>query len=424
VKRVLLIALAVVVGLVALGYGAYARYYAIHYVSTGDAYVDGAMSTVSARITGHVVELLVDDNKPVKRGDLLLWIDARDYRAKVDQARAAVAMAESGIRAAAERVKVTREMAAGQVAQAHASTLAAESSKRSAEETLESNKAIVASRQAALGAARADRDRSQALLERANQERDRLARLVKQGLVAQRDCDRAVSDAKSAEAALRAAEQRVTQAEGHLTSAEADLRMREAGFEGTGIGLGWAAARVADAGAKQIQAEAMYQEVRVRDAEHDLAMARLQQAQAQLELAELQLSYTGVRAALDGVVAKRTVEVGQMVQPGQPLMAIVPLHDLWVIANFQETQLGRVRPGMRAEVIIDTFSDRKYSGVVESISAGTGAHFSLLPSENATGNWVKVVQSFPVKIALEGRVHDNPHTLRAGMSAVVTITLR
>jgi membrane fusion protein (multidrug efflux system) len=153
------------------------------------------------------------------------------------------------------------------------------------------------------------------------------------------------------------------------------------------------------------------------------AEARLKETRADLAFAELQLQYTELRAPLDGVVAKRSVEVGQVVQVGQPLLAIVPLHDVWVVANFKETQLGRLTPGMRAEVVVDTFSERTFPGVVESISAGTGSRFSLLPPENATGNWVKVVQRVPVKIILD-RANGNPHTLRAGMSAHVTIRVR
>jgi membrane fusion protein (multidrug efflux system) len=282
----------------------------------------------------------------------------------------------------------------------------------------------VASRRAALGATRADLERAQATYERSRQESDRLAMLVKQGLVAQRDLDQAMGDTKSGEAGVRAAEQRVSQAERDVASAEADLRVRDSGFENTGIGLGMAAARAADARAKHIQAEAMGQEVRVREAERELAGAELKEAQVNLSFAELQLSHTEVRAALDGVVAKRSVELGQVVQPGQPLMAIVPLHEVWVVANFKETQLSRVRPGMHADVSVDTFGGKGYRGVVDSISPGTGARFSLLPPENATGNWVKVVQRVPVKIALEGPQHGNPHTLRAGMSAVVTIRVR
>jgi membrane fusion protein (multidrug efflux system) len=146
--------------------------------------------------------------------------------------------------------------------------------------------------------------------------------------------------------------------------------------------------------------------------------------QADLAYAELQLEHTEVRSALDGVVSKRSVELGQVVQMGQPLLAIVPLQDVWVVANFKETQLKRIRPGMKAVVEVDGYPDKAYAGVIDSMSAGTGARFSLLPPENATGNWVKVVQRVPVRIHLDGKVVGNPHTLRAGMSVVVTIRVR
>ena len=423
-RRTLLIGLAVLVAVGALAYGGYAWYQAVTYVETDDAYVEGTIATVSAKVSGHVVEVLVEDNAHVKKGDLLVRIDPRDHIAKRDQARAAVAIAESRIRAATERVAVTREMATSQVAQAQALSLGADSARRSAIDTVESGKALVAARKAALGAARAELQRAEAAHERAQQELDRNSQLVKKELVAKRDYDQAVTDAKSAEAAVRAATERVTQAERDLASAESEVRVKESGFEPMGIGVGMAEARVADARAKRMQAEAMHQEVRVREAERELATAELKEAHANLALAELQLQYTEIRAPVDGVVAKRAVELGHVVQMGQPLMALVPLHDVWVVANFKETQLGRIRPGMKAQVIVDTFSDRKYTAVVESISAGTGSRFSLLPPENATGNWVKVVQRVPVKLRLVGQVYDNPHTLRAGMSAIVSIRVR
>jgi membrane fusion protein (multidrug efflux system) len=172
------------------------------------------------------------------------------------------------------------------------------------------------------------------------------------------------------------------------------------------------------------RAESQRHQVPMKEAEVARAEAVLAQAQADLAYVELQLQYTEVRAPVDGVVSKRTVELGQVAQMGQPLLAIVPLHDVWVIANFKETQLARIRPGMKAEVHVDTFSDRAFQGTVDSLAAGTGARFSLLPPENATGNWVKVVQRLPVKIKLDPWQFGNPHTLRAGMSAVVTVKLR
>jgi membrane fusion protein (multidrug efflux system) len=162
----------------------------------------------------------------------------------------------------------------------------------------------------------------------------------------------------------------------------------------------------------------------VREAERDLAAAQLREAHADLAVAELNVEHTEVRSPIDGVVAKRTVEVGHIVQMGQPLLAVVPLHDVWVVANFKETQLAGVRPGMPVTVAVDGVPGKTYRGTVDSIAAGTGARFSLLPPENATGNWVKVVQRVPVKIVLDRKDVANPHTLRAGMSAYVTIKLK
>jgi membrane fusion protein (multidrug efflux system) len=162
----------------------------------------------------------------------------------------------------------------------------------------------------------------------------------------------------------------------------------------------------------------------VKAAELARAEALLRAAEADLAVAELNLEHCIVRAPIDGVVAKRSVEVGQIVQPGQPLLALVPLNDVWVVANFKETQLTRIRPGQPAEVRIDSFPGVVFSGTVNSISAGTGSRFSLLPPENATGNWVKVVQRVPVKILLNSKAVGNPQPLRAGMSAVVTVRLK
>ena len=182
--------------------------------------------------------------------------------------------------------------------------------------------------------------------------------------------------------------------------------------------------RVAELSATVAKMESQRHQVPMKEADIVRAEAALAQARADLNFAELQLQYTEVRALVDGVVSRRTVELGQVAQMGQPLLAIVPLHEVWVLANFKETQLARIRPGMAADVRVDTFTDRVFRGKVDSLSAGTGARFSLLPPENATGNWVKVVQRLPVKIRLDPGQFSNPHTLRAGMSAVVTVQLR
>ena len=422
-RRPLIIAAAVVIVAGAL-WGISAWWHHRSHVSTDDAYVEGTVSTVSAKVTGHIVELLVDDNQPVKRGAVLLRIDDRDYRARLEQARATVGLAESRVRAAAARSAMTRDSASAQMAQAQASSLSADSAVRAAGDAMESSRSVVASRRASLGAAQADLERARHAWTRATQELDRGAMLLKQDLIAKRDYDQAVTDERTADAAVQAAEQRVIQAQRDLAGSESDLKIRDTGYEPQQIGTVMAQARAADARAKRMNAEAALQEVRVREAERDLADAQLREARADLGMAELNVDHTIVRSPIDGVVAKRSGEVGQIVQIGQPLLAIVPLQDVWVVANFKETQLGGVRPGMGATIVVDGVPGKTFKGTVDSLAAGTGARFSLLPPENATGNWVKVVQRVPVKIRLDSKDVGNPHALRAGMSAYVTIKVR
>ena len=422
-RRPLVIAAAVVLVAGAL-WGISAWWHYRSHVSTDDAYVEGTVATVSGKVSGHIVELLVDDNQQVKRGAVLLRIDDRDYRARLDQVRATVGIAESRLRAATARIAMTRDSASAQMAQAQASSLSADSAVRAAGDAMESSRSVVASRRAALGAAQADLERARHSWTRAKQELDRAAVLIKQDLVAKREHDQAVTDERTADAAVQAAEQRVIQAQRDLAVAESDLKIRDTGYEPQQIGTVMAQARAADARAKRINAEAAMQEVRVREAERDLAEAQLREAHADLAMAELNLEHTIVRSPIDGVVAKRTVEIGQIIQVGQPLLAVVPLQDVWVVANFKETQLGGVRPGMPATIVVDGVPGKTYKGTVDSLAAGTGARFSLLPPENATGNWVKVVQRVPVKIRLDSKEVGNPHALRAGMSAYVTIKVK
>ena len=243
------------------------------------------------------------------------------------------------------------------------------------------------------------------------------SKLVEQGLVAQRDYDQAEAAEGTARASLEAFERRKIQVEREAQQVEAALASRK-------LGVQQARQRVAELRGTLAKTDSQRQQVPMKEADIARAEAALAQARADLAFAELQLQYTEVRALVDGVVSKRTVELGQVAQMGQPLLAIVPLHEVWVLANFKETQLARIRPGMPVEVRVDTFSDRVFKGKVDSLAAGTGARFSLLPPENATGNWVKVVQRLPVKIKLDPGQFGNPHTLRAGMSAVVTVKLR
>ena len=386
-------------------------------MSTDDAYVEGAITPVSAKVGGHVVEMLVRDNQAVKRGDLLLRVDPRDHQARLAQARAAVAVAEANIRAARSELPLARDTSRAQVAETRASLEALHGIVRSAESAAEESRARLEARRAAVGARKAEIAAAESALRKTSLEIERMRRLMKDDYVSRREHDDAQAAFDNATAMVEAARRRLAEAEREEQQVQAEVASR-------GHAIDVARQKVAEGRGTLSRAESQLHQVPVKEAEVTRAEAALKQAQADVALAELQVAYTEVRAPTDGVVSKRSVELGQVVQVGQPLLALVPLHEVWVLANFKETQLSRVRPGMKADVEIDTFPGKTFTGVVESISAGTGSRFSLLPPENATGNWVKVVQRVPVKIVLDSRDVGNPQPLRAGMSAVVTIRVK
>ena len=416
-KRKLLLSLGCLVGLATLSYGGYAWYSAITYVSTDDAYVEGTISPVSAKVAGHIVELLVQDNQVVRRGDLLMRVDPRDFQAKRAQASAAVATAEANLRAAPSEVPLTREGTHAQIEQARAALQVSMVGVKSAESAVDESRARLEARRSATDAMRAEIAGAQSTYRQAGRELERVKSLLKNDLVARRDYDQAEAAYETAGATVEALQRRMAQSEREIQQAEAELGNRVHAVD-------QARQRVAEARASLSLAESQIHQVSIKDAEASRAEARLREMQADLAFADLQLEHTEVRAALDGTVSKRNVELGQVVQMGQPLLAIVPLQDVWVVANFKETQLARLRPGMKATVQVDGYPDKSYTGTIESMSAGTGARFSLLPPENATGNWVKVVQRVPVRIHLNEKGASNPHTLRAGMSVVVTVRVR
>jgi membrane fusion protein, multidrug efflux system len=416
-RRRVIIGAASLIALAGLLYGGWAWWHARSHVTTDDAYVEGAVAVVSSKVMGNIAELLVQDNQHVKAGDLLLRVDSRDFRAKRDQAAAAVAVAEAAAVSLRAELPMTRGVTAAQGDEARRALEGARAAEAASQAAVEEAKAKVESMRAAAAAAAADAGGAKATAVQAVREMDRQKRLVQAGLVALRDYEQAEAAEASARAAMESTDRKKVQAERAVQQTEAELASKV-------LGIQQAKQRVAELKGSLAKAESQRHQVPMKEADIIRAEAALAQARADLAFAELQLQYTEVRAPVEGIVSRRTVELGQVAQMGQPLLAIVPLHEVWVLANFKETQLARIRPGMRAEISVDTFPDRVFRGTVDSLSAGTGARFSLLPPENATGNWVKVVQRLPVKIRLDAGQFGNPHTLRAGMSAVVTVKLR
>ena len=368
-------------------------------VSTDDAQVDGHIDPISAKISGNVTDVLVDDNQPVKKGQILVKIDPRDYQAKVDQAKAALAVAQSQAKAAGVNVPLARDTTASGVSSADAQLTGAQAQYEQAK--LDFQRASTAD----VDSARSNVNTAQATYDRTQADLARMKPLVDKAEISKLQYDSYVAADRVAASELQASKDKLNGA-----SQEADTKK---------AGMLSAQARVAQAQASVTEAQASRQQVNVRAADADSARATILQKQADLEAAELNLSYATVVAPIDGVVTRKVVEVGQIIQPGQGLMMVVPLQDVWVTANFKETQLADVRPGQKAEIKAD-LTGKTYSGHVDSIAGVTGTRMSLLPPENATGNYVKVVQRIPVKILLDHQSGDQD-VLRPGMNVDATI---
>jgi len=371
--------------LVVLVAGFFAWRYFATYESTDDAEVDAHMMPVSARISGYVARVNVNDNQMVQAGAVLVEIDPRDYQVAADQARAALATAEATAQVLHIAVPVT--------------TVATSSSLSSSEADVENTQAGIMAAEQQSSAAQAQLAQAQANDVKARNDLARYKQLVAKQEISQQMYDQAVAAAASSAAAVASAQasvavaaQQVTQARGRLAQAQAGLRTSQT-----------APQQIASVRARALSAE-----------------AEVKQKQALLAQAELKLQYTKIVAPVAGVVMK-SVEVGMNVQPGQQLLMLVPLDDVWITANFKETQLKRMRPGQRVDVKVDA-NGRTYHGRIDSIAGSSGARMSLLPPENATGNYVKVVQRIPVKIVLDPGQNSDLY-LRPGMSVVPKVYL-
>ena len=370
--------------------------------STDDAQIDARVTQIAPRVGGTITRVAVNDNQRVEAGAVLIELDPRDYEVAVERAKAELADAEANAVAARSTVPITATTATsgvttarGGVAQAQGAAVASEKEVEAARARLASAQARV--REAETTAAKAARDV------------ERLRGLLAKDEIAQQQFDATVAAAETAKAAADSARSQVTEAEAGIRVAESRLIQSRAGEE--------------RAHAELRTAQTAPQQVTATKARASAAEARVQHAKANLAQAELNLQYTVVRAPAAGVISKKGANTGQVVQPGQPLLALVQIDDVWVTANFKETQLKNMRPGQRAKVSVDALGGRAFSATVDSIAGATGARFSLLPPENATGNFVKVVQRVPVKIVFEG-AQDPEHLLRPGMSVVPTVYTR
>ncbi|MCE5194151.1 MAG: HlyD family secretion protein [Nitrospiraceae bacterium] len=350
-KKTALVVFGVLVIVSSISLAIYLPYKESH-ISTDDAFITGRIHTISAKVSGTVKIVYVNDNQFVKKGDMLLEIDTQDYDVKVKEASSAFD---------AEKTRLSE-----------------------LKYKLETAKQQYEELKAVLGSAKANLELQEANMKQSESDMKRAEELFKEELISKERYEKTKTSYDIANAQLKASREELKQIESRLLTQKAVIKQTAAALEPQ--------------------------------------KSTIKQKEAQFDASKLNQGYTKIYAPADGNVTKKSLEAGNQVQAGQPLMAVVPLDDIWVIANYKETQLKKVKSGQRVKIKVDTYSGKTFEGTVDSIMAGTGAVFSLFPPENATGNYVKVVQRIPVKIAFD-KGTDPGHVLRVGMSVVTTIII-
>jgi membrane fusion protein (multidrug efflux system) len=364
----------------------------LHYArweSTDNAQIDGYIYPVTSRVSGYVQRVTVNDNQYVEAGTVLVQLDPRDFEVAVATARASIASQEANSVATGLNIPITSVNTSSQISSASAAVDSANAGLAAAQEQFAGAQASLREAEANDLKAQDDVERYEPLAAKDEIPRQQFT----QAVAAQKATAAAV---EAARASAAAAEQAVNQARARVADAQASLR----------------------------SADTRPQQISLQQSRADAARAQVQQAAAALQQAQLNLQYATIVAPVSGVVGQRSVQPGQYLSAGEQLLSIVPLdtHNIWVTANFKETQLKEMRPGQPVTISVDTYG-REYNGRVDSIAAATGARYSLLPPENATGNYVKVVQRIPVKILLNGG-QDLEHLLRPGMSVEPAVKIR
>jgi membrane fusion protein (multidrug efflux system) len=371
-------------------------------VTTDDAQVDCHITAVAPQVPGYVVQLLINDNTAVKEGDLLVQIDPREYEAEVAQAKANLDFAEAQANSAKIQIGLTRETTTngtnGATAQKESDSADYAMSQAQLEQSATANLQVA---EANVAARRATNERAQSDL-------TRYTPLLATDDVSKFQFDAVDAAARVAKSELAAAEQQLAAAQQAVEIARANSRSSQARFLRSQSQL--------------LQTKAQEQQVPIAEATYKSALAAGERAKAALQQAELNLAYTHIIAPITGQVTQKSVDLGQYVSPGQLLFTIVPLDQVYITANFKETQLANVVPGQKVRIHVDTYG-QEFEGVIDSIAGAAGSRQALLPPQNATGNFIKVVQRIPVKILV--KPNKNPNlVLRPGMNVEATIYTR
>ncbi len=402
-KKQIIKTTAIVLGVCILVFGLIFWLVARAHESTNDAYVTGNLHAVSSRVPGNVEVVAIDDNEQVHAGQVLVRLDPHTFEANLAQAQAALAVAERQAVTARESISLTSKNAAAGSTQAQGGIAQAEAG-------IETANAAVVQAEAGVVSAKAQQASAQATLEQTEGDDKRYTDLVAKEQVSRQQYDRAHAAYKVALANKATSDTAYDQSNASLVTARANVREAEA--------------MLTKAQGSLAQAKASFTDVDVHKTQYEAAQANVAQARASVDDAQLQLSYTVIKAPVDGTIGSKSVETGQHVQPGQALLSVVAPR-VWIVANFKETQLTHMQGGQPVAVKLDTFPSKSFLGHVQSFSPASGSDFSLLPPDDATGNFIKVVQRIPVKILLDpDSVRGFEGRFAPGMSAVVKVTVR
>ncbi len=429
-KRRRNLSIAVAIVLVAAISGSVYWLYARQFESTDDAFIEGDIVQINPKVSAYVSKIYVKSNQFVHKGDPLVEFDPTDYGVRLEQAKAQLENARSQRGLAKANVDLTTKTTGAGKTQASSNVQTAKTNVTQTQLTAESKRSQVVQAQAAVRTAQANLAQSRTQLppsesnvQLAQTEYNRRLALFTKGDISQQSLDQANNALQNARAQLDAAEKQVGAAQSRVDEATAGVATANDNYRQSLAQVDLTRSQVDESAGRLQDAAAAPERINVTEAQVGNADAQIAAAEATVKEAEVELSYTKILAPSDGYITRKTIEDGQLIQAGTPIMAISQAADVWVIANFKETQLENMRAGQSVDITVDAYPGRSFKGKVESFQAGTGSRFSVLPPENATGNYVKVVQRVPVRIVFDEKP-DADHLLAPGMSVEPRVKVR
>ncbi|HEX8288400.1 MAG TPA: HlyD family secretion protein [Pyrinomonadaceae bacterium] len=404
--------------------------YARQYESTDDAFIDGDIVQISPKISAYVAKVLVKENQAVKKGDLLVELNTEELEARREQANAELRAAQAKLRQAVAQTNLTRRTTNATQTQARSNVETAENNVEQTrlaagvkQSEIRQAQTAVKTAQANLAQANAQIPQMESNLQLAETEYKRRLELFNRGDVSRQSLDLAANALAAARAQRDAARKQVEAAQARVEEADANVGRAQENYRQSLAQVNLTRSQVNESSGRLEDANAAPERIAASESEIGTALAAVAQTETLVAKAELDLSYTKIYAPEDGFVTRKSVQEGQLVQPGAVLMALSKSNEIWVVANFKETQFENMRVGQPVEIKVDAYPSKIFRGRIESFQAGTGSRFSVLPSENASGNFVKVVQRIPVKIVFEEKP-ENIHLLVPGMSVQPKVKVR